>query len=127
MLFVGTATRGNDIYNQTFTSGTTSATVSGIPAGGAQLFVTLYSLINGAWQAYDYTFTESGAPNSISLTPANATIRVGQAQPYTAVSGSGGIYALGKASGVASGVYHSRDDDERHGGMLGTKRQRTAR
>lgn len=107
MLFVGTATRGNDIYNQTFTSGTTSATVSGIPTGGAQLFVTLYSLVNGAWQAYDYTFTESGAPNSISLTPANATIRVGQAQPYTAVSGSGGIYALGRASGVASGVYHS--------------------
>ena len=106
-LYVGTTSRGNDIYGQDISAGTTSATVSGIPTGGAQLFVTLYSQINNAWQARDYTYTEAGAPNSMSLTPANATIRVSQAQPFTAVSGNGGIFALGRATGIASGAYHS--------------------
>ena len=56
-LHVGTTGAGS--YN--VFSGTVageSKTVTGIPTTGGTLNVRLYSLISGAWQYVDYTFTE---------------------------------------------------------------------
>jgi hypothetical protein len=39
-----------------------STTVTGIPTAGGTFYVRLYSLINGAWQYIDYTYTEFTVP-----------------------------------------------------------------
>jgi len=46
----------------------TSKSITGIPALGGILYFRLYSLINGAWQSIDYTFTEASpaAPAAMS-------------------------------------------------------------
>ena len=61
LLFARSASRwassagGFDLYNAD--QGTaTSRTVVGLPADGRMLFVRLWSLIGGAWQARDYTY-----------------------------------------------------------------------
>ena len=36
----------------------TAYTLTGIPTTGETLYVRLYSLISGAWQYVDYTYTE---------------------------------------------------------------------
>jgi hypothetical protein len=57
-LHVGaTGARSYDVTD-TGTLHTTSATITSIPTTGATLNVRLYSLIDGAWQYYAYTYTE---------------------------------------------------------------------
>ena len=46
----------------------TSAVVPTIPADGETVYATLYSKINGAWQANAYLYTESGTPVPATLT-----------------------------------------------------------
>jgi hypothetical protein len=45
-----------------------SQTVTGIPTAGATLNVRLYSLIAGAWQYIDYTYTEASAAKTATMT-----------------------------------------------------------
>ena len=40
------------------TTALTSGQVNNIPTNGGTIYVRLYSLINGAWQYNDYTYTE---------------------------------------------------------------------
>jgi hypothetical protein len=55
-LDVGTTPSGTQIY--TDSQGTNlSVTVSGIPTNGSTVYVRLWSLIGGAWQINDYTYT----------------------------------------------------------------------
>jgi len=57
-LHIGTTGAGSsNIFGGTVTG--QSKTVTGIPTTGATLNVRLYSLIAGAWQYVDYTFTEA--------------------------------------------------------------------
>jgi hypothetical protein len=56
-LHVGTTGLGsNNIFAGAIT--TQSQSVTGIPTTGGTLYVRLYSLIAGAWQYNDYTYTE---------------------------------------------------------------------
>jgi hypothetical protein len=56
-LHVGTTGAGSsNIFAGVVT--TLSKSVTGIPTTGGTLYVRLYSLINGAWQYKDYTYTE---------------------------------------------------------------------
>jgi hypothetical protein len=56
-LHVGTTGAGStNIFGGTVTG--QSKSVSGIPTTGGTLYVRLYSLIGGAWQFNDYTYTE---------------------------------------------------------------------
>ena len=55
-LRVGTAGAGSTNIFVGTVSGQT-VPVSGIPVTGGTLYVRLYSLINGAWQFNDYTYT----------------------------------------------------------------------
>jgi hypothetical protein len=49
---------GNNLYTQD--QGTNlSASVTGLPSNGSTVYVRLWSVINGAWQYIDYTYTAS--------------------------------------------------------------------
>jgi len=73
-LHVGTTGAGStNIFGGEVTG--QSKSISGIPTNGATMNVRLYSLINGAWQYNDYTYTEESpaAPATItSPTPGSA-------------------------------------------------------
>jgi hypothetical protein len=61
-LFVGTSFGASDIYSAN--QGTNlSVTVNSLPTNGSTLYVRLWTLIGGTWQAMDYTYT---AFNSLS-------------------------------------------------------------
>lgn len=57
VLYVGTTKGAKDI-DSVSTGTATSATVNNIPAGGATIYVTLFSKINGVNQANAYTYVE---------------------------------------------------------------------
>ena len=56
-LEVGSTEGLHEYFNQGLTS--LSATVSGLPTNGSRVWVRLWSMINGAWQWNDYTYTAS--------------------------------------------------------------------
>ena len=58
-LWVGSSPAGFDLYDSS-TGTNQSATVSGLPTDGSNLYVRLYSKIDGAWQYYDYTYIAPG-------------------------------------------------------------------
>ena len=59
-----------------------------IPSYGQPVYVTLYSLINKAWQYNSYTFTESGAPVLAALTsPAPGSTLTGTSATFTWTAG----------------------------------------
>jgi hypothetical protein len=67
-LWVGTTGVGSyDLYDSGPVTVTTE-TVNGIPLNGGTVYARLWGLINGAWQATDYTYTTSGAPTPAALT-----------------------------------------------------------
>jgi hypothetical protein len=45
-----------DLFNSTPITAT-QASVTNLPTNGETLYARLYSLINGAWQYHDYTYT----------------------------------------------------------------------
>src|SRR5206468_12340458 len=54
-----------------------SATVTGLPTNGAAAFVRLWSLINGTWQFYDYSYstsTPSGTPAQLTTPAPGSTL-----------------------------------------------------
>ena len=64
----GTTGAGSSDLLKLTTTALTSGLVSNIPVYGQTVYVTLYSMINKAWQYNSYTFTESGAPVLAALT-----------------------------------------------------------
>jgi hypothetical protein len=56
-LEVGSTEGMHEFFNQAVTS--LSATVTGLPTNGGRVWVRLWSMINGAWQWNDYTYTAS--------------------------------------------------------------------
>jgi PKD repeat protein len=58
-LWVGTTQGGNNIYDPSSPTTATSLNVTGIPTRGKELYVRLWSYIDGAWQYNDYTYVEA--------------------------------------------------------------------
>jgi len=56
-------------------------TVNGIPTTGGTLNVPLYSLINGAWQYTDYTYTEATEAPAVMTSPAPGSTLSGPTVP----------------------------------------------
>jgi hypothetical protein len=93
--YVGTGTTlatSRNLYDSGQTLAT-SANVTGIPAFGQPIYVTLFSQINGAWQPNQYTFTESGSLSAAVLTTP---------QPTTQLSGSSVTFAWTSGAGPTS-------------------------
>jgi hypothetical protein len=61
-LVVGSSLHSADIYNSREVT-VLSETVSNIPTGGRNIYVTLGSKINGSWVIKDYTYTALNASN----------------------------------------------------------------
>lgn len=108
-LYVGTSLRSNVVFGQTYTApGTTSAQVTGIPARGGLLYVTLYSqLPDGSWQAMDYTYKESGTPQTLAITPVNSSIQTQHAQYFTSTSTDGSLFNLAGVTQLGMGSGHT--------------------
>ena len=68
-LWLGTGTTGASQYNvYKGTAGTaTQATVTTIPDDGANIYATLFQLVNGTWQSVSYTLTAPGSPTYATL------------------------------------------------------------
>ena len=87
-LHVGTTGAGSsNIFGGAVTG--QSKSVTGIPTTGGTLNVRLYSLINGAWQYVDYTFTEESpaAPASMSSPTPSSTL-TGSSATFSWTAGS---------------------------------------
>ena len=91
LLYVGTSPHTHDVYNSgVVRNTTTSATVNGIPTGGATLYVTLYSFINGAYQPADYTYKEAGSPTPAAITsPVPGSTLTGASTTFNWSTGTG--------------------------------------
>jgi hypothetical protein len=53
---IGTAPGGNTIYSSGNLGNALTTTVTTVPTNGTTIYVTLYSLVNGAWLSNAYTF-----------------------------------------------------------------------
>jgi hypothetical protein len=120
-LYIGTT--GGNSYN-VFNSGNqygSSVTVNNIPTNGGELFLTLFSNIDGAWQAQHYTFTEAGtAVSATMISPAPSSILTGSAATFHWTAGTGvtaywlylgtngpksaNLYSSGALTGTSLGV-----------------------
>jgi len=65
-LNLGTSALASDLFLYKGTA--TSTIVPTLPANGVTVYATLYSKINGTWQANAYLYTESGTPVPAALT-----------------------------------------------------------
>jgi len=88
-LHIGTTGAGSTNVATTGSITTLSHTVFAIPTTGATLYVRLYSLISGAWQYIDYTYTEAspGVP-AVMSTPAPSSTLSGSSATFTWTAGS---------------------------------------
>ena len=110
-LYVGsTGVNSNNLLNSGSISGT-SLTVSGLPANGVLLYVTLYSEIDGAWKPVSYTYTESGSYTLAAMTsPTPGSALAGASATFSWSAGAGGtgywLY-LGSTGLGSSNLYSS--------------------
>jgi hypothetical protein len=88
-LHVGTTGAGStNLFGGTVSGQNQS--VSGIPATGGTLYVRLYSLINGAWQYNDYTYTEPSSTSPAAITsPAGGSTLTGSTVIFSWTAGAG--------------------------------------
>jgi len=87
-LHIGTTGVGSsNLYADTVTG--QSQSVTGIPTTGGTLYVRLYSLIAGAWQSSDYTYTEYTAPVLAAITsPAPGSTLAGTSATFSWTTGT---------------------------------------
>jgi hypothetical protein len=86
-LHVGTTGPGSSNVSWGLTT-SQSTNVSGIPATGGTLYVRLYSLINGAWQYNDYTYTEATPAPAVMITPTQGSLLSGSTAAFTWTTGT---------------------------------------
>ena len=110
-LWLGTTIGSYNVYTTNNVT-TTSANVTGIPTNGVLLYVTLWSRINGTWQAAYYTVTEAGSPVLAALTAPSAASGPlpGASTTFAWTPGAGPTaYELwvGTTGAASSNVYNS--------------------
>ncbi len=86
-LQAGTALGGYDLCNNN--EGTNTQRTITVPAGGAQVHVTLWSLINGAYQNNRYVFTTVASEKAALISPANGATLTGGTLSLSWSAGTG--------------------------------------
>ena len=86
-LHVGTTGAGSTNVFAGVVTGQTK-TLAGIPTTGGTLYVRLYSLISGAWQYIDYTYTEADAVRATLTSPTPGSTLTGSSATFTWTAGS---------------------------------------
>ena len=87
---VGSNVGGNQYYqSQSLPNATFSATVSGLPADGRTIYVTMYSLIGGQWVYNQYTYTAYSNANNkgVITTPAPGSTLSSNSVAFTWTAG----------------------------------------
>jgi hypothetical protein len=95
LLYVGTTGTGSsNIFNSGSTTAT-SLTVSAIPTNASNLYVRLFSMVNGYQQFMDYIFAEAGTPAEVALiSPASGSQFTGSTVNFSWTAGSATDYQL---------------------------------
>ena len=85
-----TGTGSSDLYASPRLTGL-STTAGPFPANGGMIYATLYSVINGVWQAENYTFVESGtaAPATMASPASGSTLSSTASTTFTWTTGTG--------------------------------------
>lgn len=89
VLNIGTAANGSNLYASPILT-TTSATVS-VPTGGGHIYLTLYSVVNGSWQAAGYnltTYTPGQSSPAAMTSPTPSSTLPGSSVTFTWSSGT---------------------------------------
>jgi sugar lactone lactonase YvrE len=110
-LYLGTAVGSSNLYSSGSTTAT-SVTVSNLPAHGATLYARLFSIVEGAGQYQDYTYTEATAVLAALSSPAPSSTLAGSSATFTWTAGVGatgyqlwlGVSGPGSSDIYASGV-----------------------
>ncbi len=111
-LQVGSSSGATDLYYQS-TGSSVTTTVTGLPTNGQALYVRLWSLISGAWQVNDYTYTAatvSAGAKAVMTSPGNGATLTGSSQAFSWSTGTGvSQYWLqvGSSSGATDLYYQS--------------------
>ena len=86
-----------------------TATVNGLPTNGSTIYVTLYSLIGGAWVPNAYTYTAlSAAAGGVITTPAPGATLSGSMVTFSWTAGAGAsAYWLVMGSTAGGNDYYS--------------------
>src|ERR1700722_11351442 len=90
-LGVGSTAGAHDYYSSGNLGNVLTTTVSSLPTDGSTVFVTLYSLVNGAWPSNPYTYTafsQTLAPG-VMTTPAPGSTLSGSSVTFAWSAGSG--------------------------------------
>jgi hypothetical protein len=84
-LDVGSTVGGNNYYSSGNLGNVLTTTVSGLPTNGSMIYVTLYSLISGAWSGNAYTYTALTATGGLAAltSPVPGTTLSGMTVTFT--------------------------------------------
>ena len=108
-LTVGSTAGGDDYYSSGNLGNVLTAIVNGLPTNGSTLYVTLYSLIGGAWVPNAYTYTAlSGAEGGVITTPTPGSTLSGSSMTFGWTAGAGAsAYWLVVGSTAGGDDYYS--------------------
>jgi phospholipase C len=105
-LDVGSTSGGNNYYSSGNLGNVQSATVTNLPTNGTQVFVTLYTLIDGQWYGNTYTYmalTLSTA-EGVLTTPTPSSTLTGSTVTFDWTAGSPGPYSYWLDIGSSAGA-----------------------
>ena len=91
-LDVGSTVGGNQYYQSGNLGNVLTTTVNGLPTDGSTIYVTLHSLIGGAWSGTGYTYTAfnlTGAGLAVMQTPTPGSTLTGSNVTFDWSAGSG--------------------------------------
>jgi len=89
---VGSTQGGNNYYQSgSLPTTTLSQTVNNLPTDGSNIYVTLWTQINGQWQYNQYTYTafNSGSSKGVITSPTPGSTLTGTSQLFSWTPGSG--------------------------------------
>jgi len=87
-LDVGTVQGQGNIFGQNVGL-VTSQAVSGIPTNSSAIYVRLWTLLNGNWSYYDYTYTVASGTKAVMSTPVPGSTLSGSTVTFTWTAGAG--------------------------------------
>ncbi|MGB0111004.1 MAG: hypothetical protein WBP52_21105 [Terriglobales bacterium] len=108
-LAVGSTAGGDNYYSSGNLGNVLTATVNGLPTNGSTLYVTLYSLIGGAWvpNAYSYTALSAAVGGVITTPTPGSTLSGGSVTFDWTAGASASAYWLVVGSTAGGDDYYS--------------------
>ncbi len=108
-LVVGSTAGGDDYYSSGNLGNVLTATANGLPTNGSTIYVTLYSLIGGAWVPNAYTYTGlSATAGGVITTPTPGSTLSGSSVTVNWTAGAGAsAYWLVVGSTAGGDDYYS--------------------